>query len=44
MPTTEREALKAAIAASKQVITRRPSPLDVDDELANILDEQRKGK
>lgn len=43
MPTSERDALKAAIAASKKAIVRKPSPLDLVDELDALTSDTKRG-
>ena len=43
MPTNEREALRAAVAAQKQAMTRRPLRLDLIDEIEAMQADKAKG-
>lgn len=43
MPENEREALRAAVKAHRQVIVRRPAPLDLVDEIEAMQDDRTKG-
>ena len=43
MPENERDALRAAVAAHKVAVQRRPLPLDLLDEIEQMQVEQKKG-